>query len=262
MEVGGYTAPMGSNRSKRRRLVALGGAVSLAYIALALHGHVPGGWRLRTLICSPAELAEKARRAHRAERLAAFASERVEAGGVLFIGSSTIEFFDLEAAFPGANAINRGIGDEDLAGLTARLADTLESTACSAVVLYAGSVDFRRHESRPEEVAQGVERLLRAVTEYDPEAHVLLMGILPERTMSPTMGRRLTATNAALEALAAPRPLVSFVNTSRPPVVSPTSWRLQRHMSRDSLHLNEGGYINAASWLLDADEVVARRLRR
>jgi lysophospholipase L1-like esterase len=242
------------------RPVALAAALTGLYGGLALHGHAPGGWRLRTLIHSPAEIADAARRDHRADRLQGFANERVHPGGVLFIGSSTIEFFDLAAAFPGANAINRGIGDEDLSGLRARFAETLDTTACDAIVLYAGSVDFRRLKRPSAEIAREVAELLEVASGIAPRARMVLLGILPERDQSEAMAARLKSTNRALEALAEGRPTASFVNTCRAPITEEASGALAPGLSRDRIHLNERGYKEAASWILNADEEIGRLL--
>ena len=53
------------------------------------------------------------------------------------MGSSTLEFFDLDRAFKGAPTLNRGIGDEPVAAMARRLDATLERHAPRAVVLYA-----------------------------------------------------------------------------------------------------------------------------
>ncbi|MBL6754927.1 MAG: hypothetical protein ISQ11_00855 [Planctomycetes bacterium] len=250
--------PARTSRWVRRATLTV--ALAGVYVALALHGTAPGGWRLRTLVQSPAEVAEAARRAHRAARLDRFAEERVEPGGVLFIGSSTIEYFDLAAAFPGANVINRGIGDEDLAGLRERFAGAIDATACAAIVLYAGAVDFHRLGRPPEEIVEGVDELLDLASSSAPSARVLLLGILPGRGHSAAMAARLARANGALQGLAAARPMVSFVNTARPPVTEEASGALEPRMSRDRIHLNQGGYKEAASWILNADEAVGRLL--
>ena len=250
--------PARTSRWVRRATLTV--ALAGVYVALALHGTAPGGWRLRTLVQSPAEIAEAARRAHRAARLDRFAEERVEPGGVLFIGSSTIEYFDLAAAFPGANVINRGIGDEDLTGLRERFAGTIDATACAAIVLYAGAVDFHRLGRPPEQIVEGVNELLDLASSSAPSARVLLLGILPGRGHSAAMAARLARANGALQGLAAARPMISFVNTARPPVTEEASGALEPRMSRDRIHLNQGGYKEAASWILNADEAVGRLL--
>ena len=244
-----------------RRLAAASLLAAALYVPLALADLVPGGWRLRTLVTSPAELAEAVRQEHRAERMAAFEADPGPRDGVLFIGSSTIEYLDLAAAFPGARTVNRGIGDEDLAGLEERFDETLRATRCRAVVLYAGSVDFRRHRLAPGLLAGRVGALLDAAAAAPGAPRVVLLGILPERRMDPPMAERLLATNRALEALAGARDGVSFVSTARPPLVDPRTGRLAEATSRDAIHLNGRGYRVAVDWILAADDQVAALLR-
>ncbi len=252
---------MASRRLQIARLTAAGLAAAIAYAALALSGHAPGGWRLRTLVHSEAELDDAERAAHRRQRLETFALESTSPDGVLFIGSSTIEFFDLAAAFPGANVINRGVGDESLAELGQRLDATVARSGCAAWVLYGGSVDLRRLHRSPEAIAGHVAELLNGAEGSAPEARVILLGVLPERGMDPSTGERVHATNRALAALAASRPLVSFVETCRPPITEGPSGTLALGMSADRLHLNDAGYKEVASWILEADEEVGELLR-
>jgi len=231
------------------------------YVGLALLDVVPGGWRLRTAIIPQSITDGRRRAAHRAERLQAFDVEATPRDAVLFIGSSTIEYFDLERAFPGARAINRGIGDEDLDALASRFLQTLHATGSEAVVLYAASVDFRRHATPPEELGSRVARLLNQALATTPARRITLIGILPERSMDSPMAARLVATNEELAALAAKRERVTFVPTDRAPVIDPETGFLEESASRDALHLNGRGYDALAGWLLEADPSLAARLR-
>ena len=231
------------------------------YVGLALLDVVPGGWRLRTAVVPQSTVNDRKRAAHREERLRVFEADVPAGDTVLFIGSSTIEYFDLERAFPGAPTINRGIGDEDLDALTSRFLQTLHATGSEAVVLYAASVDFRRHATPPEELGSRVARLLDQALVTTPERRITLIGILPERSMDAPMAARLAATNGGLAALAAQRERVTFVPTDRAPVVDPETGFLEESSSRDALHLNERGYDALVEWLLEADPSLAARLR-
>ena len=64
---------------------------------------LPGGWYLRNLVEAPAHRAERLRLEHRADRLEEFEGQRggESPGQVVFLGSSTIEFFPLDTCFPG-----------------------------------------------------------------------------------------------------------------------------------------------------------------
>lgn len=230
----------------------------LAYVGLALADVVPGGWRLRTLVVSQAELSARVRAAHRAERLAAFGAEPRTSGGVLFIGSSTIERFDLARHYPLAKGVNRGIGDEDLAGLGARAVKTVRQVQPEAIVLYAASVDFRRHLTPPGQIVRGVESLLAELREASPGVPMGLIEILPERVMDETMAERLEATNRALAELVVRTPDVDWIRTSRAPVVDPETGRLSPEHSADRLHLNDAGYRELRDWLVaDAPSIGA-----
>ncbi|MEM1453150.1 MAG: GDSL-type esterase/lipase family protein [Planctomycetota bacterium] len=230
-------------------------------MALALGDVVPGGWRIVTTFVPQSELSERKRAAHRAERLAAFEREVVEPGAVLFIGSSTIELFDLAAAYPGARTINRGIGDEDLAGLRSRLLPTVHATRCAAAVVYAASVDFRRLGAPADRVGKGVRSAVDEVLATTPDVRVTLIGILPEVGMTDGMVRRLAATNEALQRYAEARERVTFVPTDRPPIVDPETRSLDAAYARDALHLAPEGYRVLAGWLVEADPALAERLR-
>ena len=128
-------------------------------------------------------------------------------------------------------------------------------------MLYGGSVDLRRLQRPPAAIARDIQRLLDDTARQAPRARVLILGILPEREMPSAMGARIEAANEALAALAGSRPLVSFVETSRPPLVQAPSGSLVPGMSMDRLHLNEAGYKEVASWILDADEDLASLLQ-
>ncbi|MEM9380228.1 MAG: GDSL-type esterase/lipase family protein, partial [Planctomycetota bacterium] len=250
----------GRGRGRPRPAAAPLGAAAV-YVALALGDVVPGGWRIVTTFVPQSELSERKRAVHRAERLEAFGREDEEPGAVLFIGSSTIEYFDLEAAFPDARTLNRGIGDEDLAGLRARLLTTVHATRCAAAVVYAASVDFRRHGAPAEEIAASVEVALDEVLATAPDLRLTLIGILPEVEMPDAMDRRLAATNGALARYAEARDRVTFVPTDRPPIVDPVTRRLDPAHARDDLHLSPAGYRVLTGWLLAGDPALAERLR-
>ncbi len=235
-------------------LLATTGAVVL-YGSLALLGTVPGGWRLRSLFSDPSAVARAERDAHRRDRLETFAREQATRGGILFMGSSTVEFFDLVGAFPGAPVLNRGIGDEPVAAMARRLGATLERHAPRAVALYAASVDARRPTAatgwRPvEELVADVQRCASTALRAPSVGTVVLLGVLPETSHREPVPGRVEALNRGLEGVALSLgEQVLFLDTHRPPLVDPGSGHLEASMARDRLHLNERGYAVLADWL-------------
>lgn len=240
-----------------RQLLLATTAAILLYGALALQGAVPGGWRLRSLVGDPSAAAQAERDEHRRDRLELFAREPAKTGGVLFMGSSTLEFFDLDRAFQGALALNRGIGDEPVAAMARRLGATLERHAPRAVVLYAASVDARRPTAdagwRPvNALLADVQRCAAAALRAPSVETVLVIGVLPETSPREPVPGRVEELNRGLESLALSLgERVRFLDTHRAPLVDPKSGLLETSMARDRLHLNEPGYAVLASWLRD-----------
>ncbi len=251
-----------SNRPARGRLARAGcfASVLVAGIAaLALLDVIPGGWRLRTLIIPQSVQDTRRRASHRADRMELFAKEPTPApGGTLFLGSSTIERFPLAEHF-GALAplqlspINRGIGDEDLAGLEARALATARRLQPARVVLYAGSVNVRRAIDNgtwtpPGDIVVRAGQIAQQLLAQPSIDRVVLLGILPERETGGELETRVREANAGLAALAAWREGISFLPTARGPLVD-ESGDLRPDYTADRLHLNEAGYGVLAGWL-------------
>lgn len=239
-------------------LLAVLGALALSWFDV-----LPGGWRLRSFVGYEGVRQAAERDAHRADRLALFERNAPAPGGVLFIGSSTVEGFDLMASFPRATVPlhNRGIGDEPLASLTERFRSTVERTECRAVVLYAASVDARRptDEDRFRDDAQlgaDVFAMVDDVLESQPELLIALLGVLPETDDSRGVAARSRGLNRRLVDGCVARARVTFVGTTRPPIVDASTGLLNPTYARDRLHLNQQGYEFVAQWLLaDAPEL-------
>lgn len=238
---------------------ALLGCAAVYAIAAWYHG-VPGGWTLRGWVVPHALREARAQAARSAARLATFARENPAApeGAVLFLGSSTIEYFPLDELFAGVPCLNRGIGNESAAELLARLEASLPQRPPAGAVLYAASIDFRRLGAAPEEVAARAWAVVRALRERYPDLPVALVGLLSERDFPPGEVARLARTNAALAELASRREL-AFVRTDRPPVTLPDG-TLAPDASADRLHLNERGYRALAGWIVEDGGAVGRLL--
>lgn len=223
-------------------------ALAAGYGALAWFDLVPGGWRLRTFVVPETVRSSRQRYHHRLGRLARFAAEQAPPGALVFLGSSTIERFDLLAHFPLVPTLNRGIGDEDLALLRSRLGASLPPDPAGAV-LYAGSIDFRRYGQAPDLLAGRVAELIAELRDLRPGLPVTLLGLLPEVDFSPEQVASLVETNAAL-AQAAAGAGATFLATARPPVVL-ESGALNPAFAADRLHLSGAGYEHLADWLAE-----------
>lgn len=249
--------PLTPKRPARGRLARAGlfvGLLGACAVALALLDVLPGGWRLRTLIVPQSVQDQRRRAAHRQERLEQFSKEpRPAPGSTLFLGSSTIERFPLAEHFQGLSTVNRGIGDEDLAGLEARALATVRDLEPARVVLYAGSVNVRRaiddgSWTSPGDIVVRAGKLAERLLDEPSVREVLLLGILPERETGAELGSRVRETNAGLAALALWKERISFIPLCREPLVDEAG-NLREAFATDRLHLNDAGYAALAEWL-------------
>lgn len=243
---------------RRARALAVGallaGAGGAALLFAAYRGWLPGGGPLR-------ELLHGARDRGRVADFARKAPE-IPAGSVVFLGSSTISAFPLARLYPGAPAVNRGLGGETTAGLLARLDASLPVAPPAGLILYAGANDMRVRAGAvgPAETAARVRRVLDVLSARFPAAPVALIELMPERDEPPEALVRLRALNESLRALAAERG-AAFVRTSRPPLVTPEG-RLSPTMTDDGVHLHAAGYTVLARWILEDAGPAAAPLRR
>ena len=113
--------------------------------------------------------------------IAAFeASDRVVAattGEIVFVGSSTIRYWDLAASFPELKTINRGFGGSEMADSTRFVERIVVPYSPRVVVVYAGDNDMMSTPS--EEIAIQFERFVRAVHAKLPDTRILYIGIKP-----------------------------------------------------------------------------------
>lgn len=238
---------------------------------------LPGWWDLTHWGLDVEEVAERARSAHRADRLRVFEQEAAAArmhafderaaGGALdtlddratvaFIGSSTIERFDVGAAFPGVRALDRGIGDERAELMAARLDVGMDWPEVDGVVVYAGSVDFRRVGVGAAATVLRAEKVLDGIAARAPGKPVLVLGLLSQRDLEDDRGgdgppalvgrRSLEAVNLGLEAAAAERGF-GFLPLDRSPLTAPDG-TLDEAYAADRLHLNRDGYQVLTEWI-------------
>lgn len=253
------TAPIRRGDAIARTLPALG-LLALALLALAWGDFLPGGFRLRQLVEPDGAREARQRARHAAERMHDFALEnaRAEPGSIVFIGSSTIERFPLDASFPGKPCLNRGIASESARELAERVAERLPHARLDGVVVYTGALDWREEGQRAGLVALRVGQVLDRLVERAPGVPIALIGILPERNMEPAEVDRLSETNDALSALCRARGF-AFVSTIGTPITS-RGGSLSEESSEDDFHLDAEGYRDLARCILEEGGEVGRRL--
>jgi len=165
------------------------------------------------------------------------------AGGILFLGSSTIDRWKtLAGDFPGLPVVQRGIGGctlEQVAGFARRLAAPFKP---ATVVLYAGENDLAG-KSTPPKVLDAFKRTISELRAVAPQARIIFLSIKP----SPKRATKHDAFTEANQLIAAacPAQRVDFVDIN--PALHDAAGEIDKTLFvRDLIHLNPQGYAKLA----------------
>ena len=126
-----------------------------------------------------------------------------EAGGVLFVGSSSIRMWKLDESFPNRNAINRGFGGSQISDTNHFFDRIVAPYKPSTIVVYAGDNDIAAGESM-EQVVSDYRTFLALVTEKLPKAHVVYLPIKPSLSRW-NLWDKMNATNETIKVSLLPK---------------------------------------------------------
>lgn len=209
---------------------------------LAALGFGLGGWALHARAQTAADPSPRWQAS-----LDAFADadrrQAPSAGGVLFVGSSSIRLWDgLEQAFASpsrAVVLKRGFGGSRMADCTALVDRLVLPYRPRLVVVYAGDNDLAEGRT-PQQVLESFGGFVERVRQALPDTRIAYLSIKP----SPLRAALLPAvreTNALIAGFARETPNLDFIDVFTP--MLDDAGRPRAELFRDdALHLNEAGY--------------------
>ncbi|MEW4567615.1 SGNH/GDSL hydrolase family protein [Tautonia sp. JC769] len=162
-----------------------------------------------------------------------------EPGSVLFLGSSSIKLWDLDAWFPDRGLVNRGFGGSQLSDVI-HYADRLVAPVRPRLVfVYAGDNDIAAGKS-PDRVLGDFLALVDRVRAASPEAKVVFLAIKPSIARKddwPSMRRANTLVREACER----GDHLAFLDVATPMLTPQGGLRPELYVA-DGLHLSREGY--------------------
>lgn len=165
----------------------------------------------------------------------------VPAGSVVFLGSSSVEAFPLDACYPGAPWLNRGVAAEIVPEMIDRLDASLPVARPAGVVIHAGQNDLRARSLPPDVIAESIGRAADAVRARFPEVPITLVELMPLCDTPESSMRRLDELNEGLRVLALARGF-GFVHVNRPPLTDGRDRLLVEMAGPDRKHMHLAGY--------------------
>lgn len=164
---------------------------------------------------------------------------------LLFLGDSITEGWGnnetWKKRYEPRNAVNFGIGGDTTQNVLWRITNgELEGLAPKAIVLMIGTNNFGLHNDKPEDVARGVEALVKTLRTRRPYAKILLLGMFPRDAKPGTdFRKRITAANELLAKLADDKH-VTYLDIGGKFLAEDGT--LPKEIMPDALHLSAKGY--------------------
>jgi lysophospholipase L1-like esterase len=178
------------------------------------------------------------------EALAGFAAADLKKapppGGVLFVGSSSIQMWDnLETDFQDAPVIKRGFGGSRLTDCVKFLDRLVVKYRPRTVLLYAGDNDLAEGGT-PEDILNRVKAFASGVHSRLPETNITFISIKPSPARRPLI-TKARAANELVRQYAAADPKVDYIDVFTPMLAADGSPRSDL-FRKDALHMNKAGY--------------------
>jgi lysophospholipase L1-like esterase len=158
---------------------------------------------------------------------------------ILFVGSSSIRFWQTADAFPDLPVINRGFGGstaEDVNHFADRIVFKYKPRL---IVFYAGDNDIAAGRSA-EKVFDDIENFRKQLRDRLPATRLIYLPVKP----SPARWKlwpQMLKVNANLKAIAEKVDNVTYIDTATP-ILGPDGQPRQELFRDDGLHLNAKGY--------------------
>jgi len=178
-----------------------------------------------------------------AQDIAAFeAEDRASpppAAATLFVGSSSIRYWDVAKAFPGLTTIRRGFGGSHVSDNIFYADRIIFPYKPKLIVFYAGDADVAANKSA-DQIFADYRTLVARIHERLPDTPMVIIGTKP----SPLHWKHIDTirrANALVEQFTASDPLLRYADVDRPLLGSDGRPRPELYQE-NGLNLNDRGY--------------------
>lgn len=164
-----------------------------------------------------------------------------KSGGTVFVGSSSIRFWNLEKWFSGINPLplNRGFGGSQIADSTYFADRIILKYNPRLIVFYAGDNDIAAGKSA-KQVATDFANFCQVIHDTRPETRIAFIAIKPSPSRWKFARTQIDA-NAAIRAQCNADERLEYIDIWSP-MIGESGDPREELFRKDMLHLNEEGY--------------------
>lgn len=171
---------------------------------------------------------------------------------ILFVGSSSIRFWDTAEWFPEREVINRGFGGAHISDVNHYAEVTVLRHRPDVVVFYAGDNDIAAEKS-PDRVFEDYRTFVDAVLAEKPGTHIIFVAIKPSLARW-SVWSAMQEANDRVRSFSRGRYNLHYADVV-PPMLGPDGEPIPEQFVDDGLHMTGAGY---EAWT----DVVSRSLQR
>lgn len=171
-------------------------------------------------------------------------------GGIVFVGDSITQDYNVYEYFKGVDVYNRGIGGDTSEGVLRRLDESVFALKPSQVFLQIGTNDFELLNAKPEEIAHRIKEIVSKIRAFDKDIKIHVISIYP---VNPQMDKE-TVGKRTNEKIVKTNELIKEMNDITYLSIGDYLLKdgiLNEAYSLEGLHLNQQGY-----------EVVTKHLKK
>ena len=161
------------------------------------------------------------------------------AGGIVFVGSSSIRLWDLEKSFPEMSALNRGFGGSEIADSVSHADLLVIRHKPRTVIIYAGDNDIANGRT-PQQVLSDYKSFVGKVHAALPQARIAFIGIKPS-VQRWALIEKIRAANALVREFAASDDRLGYIDVDGPMLGWDEKPRKDLFV-QDGLHMTPKGY--------------------
>ena len=174
------------------------------------------------------------------DRFAAYdAKNGFPADATVFVGSSSIVYWETGDRFRGMPLINRGFGGSQMSDAVHYVQETVLRYSPRTVVVYEGDNDTSAGK-RSQQLVEDYREFVEAILEAQPSTRIVILSIKPSLARW-DVWPAMQESNAAIEAYAKTDPRVDFVDIGTA-MLGADGLPIPEFFVSDGLHMTSAGY--------------------